>query len=74
MDGPSVLVSGDLAASTLEFTARLDHGDGRITAIRTRSSLVWQRQTDDWKIVREHNSSTVIEEDELERLISAAAH
>jgi ketosteroid isomerase-like protein len=72
VDAPSTLVSGDLASSTLEFTARLEAPDGKITAIRTRSSLTWRLSDAQWKIVREHNSSTVIDERQLEALIAAA--
>jgi hypothetical protein len=43
VSGPSVLVSGDLATATLEFAARLTGGDGKVTGIRTFSSLVWRR-------------------------------
>jgi ketosteroid isomerase-like protein len=73
VDAPLVLTTGDLAASTLEFSARLEGPDGEVVAIRTRSSLVWARRAAGWKIVREHNSSTVITEAELARLNQDAA-
>lgn len=61
--------SGDLAASTLEFVARLEAGDGKIVGIRTRSSLVWRCRPDGWKIVREHNSSLPISPAETDTLL-----
>jgi ketosteroid isomerase-like protein len=31
-----------------------------VTDIRTVTSLVWRRTPDGWRIVREHNSTTVL--------------
>lgn len=40
-DEPAVLGGfGDLSASTLEFAARIEGGDGKVTGIRARSDLV----------------------------------
>lgn len=69
MDGPDTLVRNGLATSTLEFAARLEAADGAITGIRTRSSLVWQCTAQGWRIVREHNSTRLIERGEIDSLI-----
>ena len=69
IDGPEAIESGNLATSTLEFAARLEAGDGQITGIRTRSTLVWQCTADGWKIVREHNSSRRIGRAEIDAII-----
>lgn len=66
LEGPFVIVSGDLAASTLEFAARLETRDGKVTGIRTFTSFVWRLTNEGWKIVREHNSSTVIPNDQID--------
>jgi ketosteroid isomerase-like protein len=55
-DGPDVLVGGGLAATTLEFVARLELPDGKVNSIRARSSLVWRCEEGGWRIVREQNS------------------
>jgi ketosteroid isomerase-like protein len=60
LDGPHVLQSDGLAASTLVFGARLETNDGKVTFIRTFTSLVWRCTAEGWRIVREHNSSTVL--------------
>jgi ketosteroid isomerase-like protein len=73
VDGPHVLVSGNLAASTLQFAARLEGGDGKVTGIRTFTSLAWRKGGDGWKIIREHNSSTVLSPAQLEELMSTSA-
>ncbi|MCG8923064.1 nuclear transport factor 2 family protein [Lentzea sp. CC55] len=64
-DGPHVLVSGDLAASTLRFAARIATPDA-VTDIRTTTSLVWRRTPDGWRIVREHNSTQTLPAGELD--------
>jgi ketosteroid isomerase-like protein len=69
MDGPDTILGGDLATSTLEFAARLEAADGEIVGIRTRSSLVWQCTSDGWKIVREHNSSRRVPQQEIDAII-----
>lgn len=61
--------TGNLAASTLEFVARLEDADGKLVGIRTRSSLVWLCHADGWKIVREHNSSLPISPAETDQLL-----
>ena len=71
IDGPDVIATQDLATSTLEFAARLEAADGAITAIRTRSTLVWHCTGQGWKIVREHNSSRRVSEAEIDALLSA---
>ncbi len=74
VSGPSVLVSGDLATSTLEFAARLTDKEGKETGIRTFSSLVWRSTAEGWKIVREHNSSTVLSPTQLAALMNPASN
>lgn len=69
IDGPDVLMGKELSTSTLEFAAALESPNGETVGIRTRSTLVWQCQGAEWKIVREHNSSTVIEVPEVEKLL-----
>lgn len=68
IDGPEAIVGQDLATSTLEFGARLETADGTIVGIRTRSTLVWRCANDGWRIVREHNSSRRIADEETRRL------
>lgn len=68
IDEPEAIVGGVLATSTLEFGARLEAADGSIIGIRTRSTLVWRRTNDGWRIVREHNSSRRISAEETRRL------
>jgi ketosteroid isomerase-like protein len=71
IDGPDVMSgTDDIAASTLEFVARLNAVDGKIIGIRTRSSLVWRCLGDGWKIVREHNSSQMISPAETDALLT----
>jgi ketosteroid isomerase-like protein len=73
LNGPDVAAgSGDLAASTLEFVARLEAADGKIVGIRTRSSLVWRCRADGWRIVREHNSSTIVPPAETDQLLKTS--
>lgn len=57
---PSALYGGGLAVSTLEFVALLEDAKGKVTAIRTLSTLTWRCSGDRWRIAREHNSSTVV--------------
>lgn len=63
---PDVVVSGNIAASKLIFVARLQARDGTVTGIRTTSSLVFQRERGQWKIIREHNSSVVLPADQFD--------
>lgn len=73
IDGPdAVSGTGDIAASTLEFVARLEAGDGKTTGIRTRSSIVWRCHADGWRIVREHNSSLTISPAETEAFLKSS--
>jgi ketosteroid isomerase-like protein len=71
IDGPEVITGADLATSTLEFAAALTAADGKITGIRTRSTLVWRCSGSDWRIVREHNSSRVVPTPEVQALLRA---
>jgi ketosteroid isomerase-like protein len=72
-DEPAVLpASGDLTASTLEFAAWIEGGDAEVTAIRTRSDLVWRCWSGQWRIVREHNSTRVVPLAEVTALSSGA--
>jgi ketosteroid isomerase-like protein len=73
INGPDAVSGrGDIAASTLEFAARLEAADGKIVGIRTRSSLVWRCHDDGWKIVREHNSSQTISPAETDALLKTS--
>lgn len=69
---PSVVASDGLAASTLQFVARLEAGDGAVTGIRTLSTLVWRCTGEGWKIVREHNSSVVLPPAQVDAALSSA--
>ena len=62
-----------MASSTLEFAARLEAGDGRISGIRDRSTLVWRCGAEGWRIVREHNSSYPVDRAEIDRLVPVPA-
>ena len=70
-DEPAVLAgSGDLTASTMEFAALIEAGDGTVTPIRTRSDLVWRCREGRWLIVREHNSTRTVPLAEVTALLS----
>ncbi|WP_207480818.1 Cif family virulence factor [Arenibaculum pallidiluteum] len=71
--GPEVIQEGGLAHSTLQFAARLEGGDGTVTGIRTLSSLAWRCTGEGWRIVREHNSSVVVPDGELQALMDRAS-
>jgi ketosteroid isomerase-like protein len=62
VDSPAdvLLGSGDLAASSLVFLARIEGLDGTLTDIRTTTSLVWRYSARGWRIAREHNSTVVL--------------
>ena len=65
-DEPDVLIGGALAATTLEFVARLERADGSVNSVRARSSLVWRAEEGGWKIVREQNSVREVPDDEVQ--------
>lgn len=65
-DGPDVLIDGGLAATTLEFVARLELPEGKIIANRARSALVWRCSKGRWRIVREQNAVREVPHAELE--------
>ena len=70
-DDPAVLAgSEDYAASTMKFAALIERGDGTVTPIRTRSDLVWRCGDGEWRIVREHNSTRVVPQAEVDALLS----
>lgn len=71
VDGPHVVSSGELAASTLVFVARLESLEGRVTGIHTTTSLVWRATESGWKIIREHNSSVVLPAGQAESILAA---
>jgi ketosteroid isomerase-like protein len=72
-DEPAVLAtSGDHTASTMEFAALIEGGDGKVTPIRTRSDLVWRCRDGQWRIVREHNSTRVVPMAEVTALLPRA--
>jgi ketosteroid isomerase-like protein len=70
-DGPDVLVGGELAATTLEFVARLELSDGKVNSIRARSALVWRCEEGDWRIVREQNSVRDVPPAEVQAALDA---
>ncbi len=70
VDRPHVVSFGELAASTLVFVARLETLAGRVTGIRTTTSLVWRAAGGTWKIIREHNSSVVVPGGQAELILS----
>ena len=73
LDGPHVLRdSGDLAASMLEFGARLVAANDAVTGVRARSSMTWRCESGQWRIVREHNSTRRVSREEIERLFAEA--
>lgn len=73
VDGPDVWVGGDLAASTLEFTARLEPADGGpVMGVLARSSLAWRHTADGWRIVHEHNSTREVPVAQVEALLARA--
>ena len=65
-DGPDVLSGGNLAATTLEFVARLERPDGEVSSIRARSALVWRCEEGTWRIVREQNAVRNVPHGEVE--------
>ncbi|ANF57600.1 nuclear transport factor 2 family protein [Halotalea alkalilenta] len=69
MDGPDVIDGGRLAASTLEFAARLETAQGEIIGNRARTSLVWECTSDGWKIVREHTSVRLVSREEIDAIV-----
>ena len=70
---PSTLSSGTFAHTSLQFVARLTGSDDKLTGIRTQVSLVWRCTQGGWRIVREHNSSTVLDRPELDAAWAVAA-
>lgn len=70
--GPFVLASGDLAVATLQWVARLEGKDGKVTGIRTFTTLAWRCTGDGWKVVREHNSSVVLPPGQVDAAMAAA--
>lgn len=62
---PTVVYGREIAVSTLEFVARIEDGAGKVTPIRTLSTLTWRCGKGEWRIVREHNSSTVVPESSI---------
>lgn len=62
---PSAIYGHGLAVSTLEFVALIEDGGGKMTPIRTLSTLTWRCGRDGWRIIREHNSSTVVPEQSI---------
>lgn len=55
-DGPHVIYGRDLAASSLEFIARLEAKDGQVNAARAQSQTVWRCTDKGWRIAREQNA------------------
>lgn len=67
---PQVLVSGDFAASTFEFGARLQRADGTASGVICRTSHVFRLRNNAWKIVREHTSGRTVPPAEVENLLA----
>jgi ketosteroid isomerase-like protein len=72
-DGPHVIVGRDLATSTLEFVARLEMPDGKISSMRAQSQTVWRCTPKGWRIVREQNAVAEVLPTDVERAIAADA-
>jgi ketosteroid isomerase-like protein len=68
-DEPDVMVAGDFAASTFEFCARLEGGDGTLTGTICRTSHVWGLREGTWKIIREHTSCRLVPIEEVHELL-----
>ncbi len=71
LSGPFVLASGNLAVATFQWAARLEGRDGKVTGLRSFSTLTWRCTGDDWKIVREHNSSVVLPADQVDATMAS---
>jgi ketosteroid isomerase-like protein len=69
---PQVLISGELAMVNLQFVAKLSALSGSVTGIRTYTSLAWRCTGEGWKIVREHNSSTILAPEAIDPAMAAA--
>jgi ketosteroid isomerase-like protein len=70
--GPRLAYSNDIAVSTLQFVAKLTSADGKVTGIRTLSTLTWRCTAGGWKIMREHNSSQLVPAGQIDAALSAA--
>lgn len=71
LSGPFVLASGNLAVATFGWAARLEGRDGKVTGLRSYSTLTWRCTGDGWKIVREHNSSVVLPVDQVDATMAS---
>ena len=71
LSDPFVIASSDLAVATFGWAARLEGGDGKVTGIRSFSTLAWRCTGDGWKIVREHNSSVVLPTGQVDAVMAA---
>lgn len=69
-DGPSVIVGRDLATSALEFVARLETPEGKVSTMRAQSQTVWRCTTTGWRIVREQNAVSEAPRADVERAIA----
>ncbi len=70
-DGPAVLIEAGLAATTLEFVARLESADGKVISNRARSAMVWRCEQGRWRIVREQNAVREVPHAEVEAALVA---
>ncbi|GAB3604244.1 hypothetical protein GCM10027586_07460 [Kineococcus gypseus] len=69
---PEVLVSGDLAATRMVFTAVLELADGTVVANRCTNSQVWRRTGGlGWRIARDYTSVAAVEIEAARRLVAA---
>lgn len=56
MGTPQTLVSGNLAAMSVQFVTSYTTANGSSGKAHTLTSLVWQHSVDGWRIIREHGS------------------
>jgi hypothetical protein len=74
VDGPSVVVSDDIAASRMVFIAALEPGGGEPIGIRATTSSVWRNTPQGWRIFREHTSTVKIPIEEADDLVDHPEH
>ncbi|MGK2285606.1 nuclear transport factor 2 family protein [Pedomonas sp. V897] len=53
---PRTVISGDLAAMSVQFITSYVTAEGEEGQAHTMSSLVWRRSAAGWRIIREHGS------------------
>jgi ketosteroid isomerase-like protein len=63
--GDDVIVSKDVASTTLGFVGRIDRLDGKVIAFNGRSQLGWFCTDGSWKIHHELNFASVVNPEEI---------